>query len=187
MSTTTAPSTSTSSNRHSFSHPRFENDEREGESSNAVASVGEMINPAVAIEGGKKLLGQLMGSINLNGSPVEPEVQKERVGDGTTTRRPARPTRNLSLIAGTGVNRVRNTDVRVQVEPGNQDRPNLDSIGRRSSTASSSSSTMRSDPTPRSPREEHPLGGLGFGQALEGMVDSGGWTKKWGDVMSNPQ
>jgi hypothetical protein len=151
-----------------------------------------MISPSVALEGGKKLLGHLIGSMNIGGSPVEPEHRPQSDDMRGTKRRPARSARTVSLIAGTGVGRFplslgsKGTS--------SQPRPSLDLMGRRGSTISDS--TTRSDSTSQSrsdsPREEEEIGGegldgLGFGHALEGMVDQGGWTKRWGDVMSNPQ
>lgn len=183
MSTTTVPSTSASGSKHSFSHPRFDNDGHNQEYPGSIASVGEMINPSIAIEGGKKFLGQLIGSMTLNVSADETETSSNQVEGEPPVRRPAKPARALSLITGTGVHRVSSADK--EPEARIRDRPSMDAVGRRSSNASTS--TMRSDSTSRSIREEESLGGLGFGQALEDMVDTGGWTKKWGDVMSNPQ
>jgi hypothetical protein len=223
MSTTTSvPSSSSSwmssSDRHSGAHPPFGKPSGDGDHSQDDSeglSVGEMINPSVAIEGGKKLLGQLMGSISLGG-PSEPQLQQQRQpeldGDGSTDRnrptRAARTTsaRTVSLIAGTGsgsgggrfplssassTSRGKGTQVQAMQQ---QSRPSMDVMGRRGSAASNT--TMRSDSTSHSQAQSRTdedsadhegLNGLGFGQALEGMVDPGGWTKKWGDVMSNPQ
>lgn len=223
MSTTTSvPSTSSSwmsaSERHSGAHPPFgkpSQDRDPYQDDGEGLSVGEMINPSVAIEGGKKLLGQLMGSISLGGQP-EPQLRQQRQpqldSDGSTDRnRPASAARTssartVSLIAGTGsgssggrfplssassTSKGKETQTQARAQ---QARPSMEVMGRRGSAASST--TTRSDSTAQSQNQfrmdeesaDHEgLNGLGFGQAFEGMVDAGGWTKKWGDVMSNPQ
>ncbi|KAG7531541.1 hypothetical protein FFLO_04281 [Filobasidium floriforme] len=220
MSTTTSvPSTSSnwmsSSDRHSGAHPPFgksSQDRDHSQDDGEGLSVGEMINPSVAIEGGKKLLGQLMGSISLGGQS-EPQLQPQRQpqldGDGSTDRnKPARAVRTtsartVSLIAGTGsgssagrfplssassTSKGKETQTQARAQ---QARPSMEVMGRRGSAASST--TTRSDSSQNQFRmdersaDHEGLNGLGFGQALEGMVDPGGWTKKWGDVMSNPQ
>jgi hypothetical protein len=223
MSTTTSvPSTSSSwmssSDRHSGAHPPFgksSQDRDHSQDDGEGLSVGEMINPSVAVEGGKKLLGQLMGSISLGGqseSQLQPQRQPELDGDRSTDRnRPARAARTtsartVSLIAGTGsgigggrfplssassTSRGKETEIQARDQ---QSRPSIDVTGRRGSAASNT--TTRSDSTSHSQTQsrmdeetaDHEgLNGLGFGHALEGMIDAGGWTKKWGDVMSNPQ
>lgn len=223
MSTTTSvPSTSSnwmsSSDRHSGAHPPFgksSQDRDHSQDDGEGLSVGEMINPSVAIEGGKKLLGQLMGSISLGGQSepqLRPQREPELDGDGSIDRnRPARAVRTtsartVSLIAGTGsgssggrfpLSSASSTSKRKETQTqarAQQARPSMEVMGRRGSAASTT--TMRSDSTSHSQvqsrtdedsADHEGLNGLGFGQALEGMVDPGGWTKKWGDVMSNPQ
>ena len=207
-----------SSDRHSGAHPLFGKPGGDGNPSQDDGeglSVGEMINPSVAIEGGKKLFGQLMGSISLGGQSepqLQPQRQPELDGDGSTdSSKPARAARRnsartVSLIAGTGSgigggrfplssvsSTSRGKETKIQARD-QQSRPSIDVMGRRGSAASNT--TTRSDSTSysqtRSRMDEETadhegLNGLGFGQTLEGMVDPGGWTKKWGDVMSNPQ
>jgi hypothetical protein len=146
-----------------------------------------------ALEGGKKLLGQLMGSIHLGTSGTSSDSQ-----DMLSPKDPV----NAAVIANNvhgrrSASKTISDHSQLNRDDGRRAGPTRGFSeqsgrnGRRTSFASDTASEEASRSIPSSmtrPRpQDEALGGLGFGQVLEGMVDPGEWTRRWGEVMSNPQ
>jgi len=146
-----------------------------------------------ALEGGKKLLGQLMGSIHLGTSGISSDSQ-----DLPPSKDPVNFATTASNAQGhRSAPNARSNPSQVDRDHGRRPVPARGSSeqsgrnGRRTSfasdTASEEASRSNAPGMTRARPQEEALGGLGFGQVLEGMVDPGEWTRRWGEVMSNPQ
>ena len=167
--------------------------DRQGDELLLSSEVPGAATATAALEGGKKFLGQLMGSISLGVSGTSPASQ-----DLPFSKDPVNPAAAADHAQGRRSTSIPRFDrSRLDRDDGCTPLPARgisEQSGRKnrrmsfaSDTASEEASRSISSTIPRSRPQDEALGGLGFGQVLEGMVDPGEWTRRWGEVMSNPQ
>jgi hypothetical protein len=169
------------------------NPERIGEDGLPTSEVPGAATATAALEGGKKLLGQLMGSINLGANGISTSSQElpalKDVAEGVAVTHNGHDRRSTSKTRFDRNQSDYNESLRPVPTRGVSEqsgqKPRRTSFA--SDTASEEVSRSASSATTRGRPYDEPLGGLGFGQVLEGMVDPGEWTRRWGEVMSNPQ